>query len=77
METGTTIKNPSIPARRLNFFHQILPPTGLIIGLVLTTVWISFLGYQIVRLVEAALYVVAMCWLPALVVLIIGCVARL
>jgi hypothetical protein len=55
METGTTIQNPSIPARRLNFFRQILPPTGLIVGLVLTTVWISFLGYQIVRLIEAVL----------------------
>jgi hypothetical protein len=55
METGTTIQNPSFPARAPNWFQQILPPTGLIVGVVLTTVWISFLGYQIVRLVEAVL----------------------
>jgi hypothetical protein len=55
METGITIQNPSFPVRTANFFYRILPPTGLILGLVLTTVWISFLGYQIVRLVEAAL----------------------
>jgi hypothetical protein len=44
-ETGTTIQT--------DFFHQILPPTALILGLVLTIVWISFLAYQIGRLFEA------------------------
>jgi len=53
METETTIQN--LPARTLNLFYQILPPAGLIVGLVLTTVWIGFLGFQIVRLVEAVL----------------------
>jgi hypothetical protein len=47
METGTTIQT--------DFFHQILPPTALILGLVLTIVWISFLAYQIGRLFEATL----------------------
>jgi hypothetical protein len=27
-------------ARTPNLFHKILPPTGLIVGVVLTTVWI-------------------------------------
>jgi hypothetical protein len=53
METETTIQN--LPARTPNLFYQILPPAGLIVGLVLTTVWIGFLGFQIVRLVEAVL----------------------
>jgi hypothetical protein len=55
MEAGTTIQNPSLPPRTPNLFHQILPPTGLIVGVVLTTVWICFLGFQIVKLVEAVL----------------------
>jgi hypothetical protein len=55
METGRTKQNPSLPDRSLNLFQQILPPTGLIVGFVLTTVWISFLGYQIVNLVAAVL----------------------
>jgi hypothetical protein len=65
---ATTIQNPpiaasasiSLPAPRIaagisNFLHQILPPTALILGLVATTVWITFLGYQIVRLVNVVL----------------------
>jgi hypothetical protein len=68
VKATTTIQNQPIPASALillptraisasgaNFLHQILPPTALILGLVATTVWISFLGYQIVRLVEAVL----------------------
>jgi hypothetical protein len=68
MEATTTIQNPpipasasiSLPAPRIpagasNFLHQILPPMALILGLVATAVWISFLGYQIVRLVEVVL----------------------
>jgi hypothetical protein len=46
---------PRIPAGAFNFLHQILPPTALMLGLVATTVWICFLGYQIVRLVEVVL----------------------
>jgi hypothetical protein len=45
--SGTTIQT--------DFFHQILPPTALILGLVLTIVWISFLAYQIGRIFEATL----------------------
>jgi len=47
METGVTIQT--------DFFHRILPPAALIFGLVLTIVWISFLGYQMGRLIEATL----------------------
>ena len=55
METGTKIHDLSLPTRTTNWFQQILPPTGLIVGVVLTTVWICFLGFQIVKLVEAVL----------------------
>jgi hypothetical protein len=55
METGTTAQDRSLPARTPNLLHQILPPAGLVVGLVLTTAWISFLGYQVVRLVQAVL----------------------
>jgi len=44
-ETGATIQT--------NFFRRMLPPTALILGLVFTIVWISFLAYQIGRLFEA------------------------
>jgi hypothetical protein len=46
---------PRIPSGVSNLFHQILPPTALILGFGATTVWMCFLGYQIARLVEAAL----------------------
>ena len=45
----------TLPARTPNLFHQILSPKGLIVVAVLATVWIYFFGFQIVRLVEAAL----------------------
>jgi len=55
MKTGTTIQNQSLPARTPNLFQQILSPKALIVGAVLATVWIYFLGFQTVRLVEAVL----------------------
>jgi hypothetical protein len=55
METGTTKRDQSVPARTSNLFHQILSPKALIVGAVLATVWIYFLGFQTVRLIEAAL----------------------
>jgi len=45
----------SLPSRVPNLFQQILSPKALIVGAVLVTVWIYFLGFQTVRLVEAAL----------------------
>jgi hypothetical protein len=45
----------SLPARPPNLFQQILSPKALIVGAVLATVWIYFLGLQTVRLIEAAL----------------------
>jgi hypothetical protein len=41
--------------RAPNLFQQILTPKALIVGAVLATVWIYFLGFQIVRVVEAVL----------------------
>jgi len=55
MKTGTTIENQSLPARTPNLFQQILSPKALIVGAVLATVWIYFLGFETVRLIEAAL----------------------
>jgi len=55
METGTTKRTQSLPTRPPNLFHQILSPKALIVGDVLATVWIYFLGFQIVRVVEACL----------------------
>ena len=52
---STLLPTRRIPAGDSNFLHQILPPTALILGLVATTVCISFLGYGIVRLFEAVL----------------------
>jgi hypothetical protein len=52
METGTTKRNQSPP----NLFQQILSPkAALIVVAVLATVWIYFLGFETVRLVEAVL----------------------
>ena len=53
METAITTQKT--PVRRSNFFQHILPPTGLVLGLVLTTVWMCFLGYGVVRLFQAVL----------------------
>ena len=55
MKTGTTIENRSLPAHTPNLFQQILSPKALIVGAVLAMVWIYFLGFQTVRLIEAAL----------------------
>jgi hypothetical protein len=55
MKTETTIQNQSLPARPPNLFQQILTPKALIVVAFLATVWIYFLGFQTVRLVEAAL----------------------
>jgi hypothetical protein len=55
MEARTTTETPLIMAQDSNFFRQVLPATGLILGLVLTTAWISFLGYEVARLVQAIL----------------------
>jgi hypothetical protein len=55
METGTTKRNQSLPARTPNLFQQILSPKALIVVAVLATVWIYFLGFETVRLVEAVL----------------------
>ena len=55
MKIETTMQNQSLPARTPNLFQQILSPKALIVGAVLATVWIYFLGFQTVRLVEAAL----------------------
>jgi hypothetical protein len=54
-KTGATIQNQSLPARTPNLFQQILSPKALIVGAVLATVWIYFLGLETVRLVEAML----------------------
>jgi hypothetical protein len=49
METGTTKPNQSPP----NLLQQILSPkAALIVGAVLVTLWIYFLGFETVRLVE-------------------------
>jgi hypothetical protein len=32
--------------------HQVLPLVGLMLGLMLTAIWISVLGYQIIGLLE-------------------------
>jgi hypothetical protein len=45
----------TLPARTPNLFHQILTPKVLIVGAVLATIWIYFLGFETVRLVEAVL----------------------
>ena len=45
----------SLPARIPNLFQQILTPKALIVVAVLATVWIYFLGFETVRLIEAAL----------------------
>jgi hypothetical protein len=55
MKTETTIQNRSLPDRAPNLFQQILTPKALIVGAVLATVWIYFLGFETVRFVEAAL----------------------
>jgi hypothetical protein len=55
METATATQNPPVLVRSPNFFQQILPATGLALGVVLTTAWISFLGYEIARFVQAVL----------------------
>jgi hypothetical protein len=54
METAPTNQNSSIASRRLNFLSD-LPRAALAIGAVLTITWIAFLGYEIVRLLEAVL----------------------
>jgi hypothetical protein len=41
--------------RTPNLFQQILSPKALIVVAVLATVWIYFLRFQTVRLVEAVL----------------------
>jgi len=41
--------------RTPSLLHQILSPKALIVGAVLATVWIYFLGFETVRLIEAAL----------------------
>jgi len=41
--------------RTPNLFQQILSPKALIVGAVLATVWIYFLGFQIVRAVTSEL----------------------
>ena len=43
----------SLPSRVPNLFQQILSPKALIVGAVLATAWIYFLGFETVRLVEA------------------------
>jgi len=53
MKTETTIQNQPLRARPPNLFQHILSPKALIAGAVLATVWIYFLGFQTVRLVEA------------------------
>jgi len=45
----------TLPARTPNLFQQILSPKALIVGAVLATVWIYFLGFQTVKLIEAVL----------------------
>jgi hypothetical protein len=55
VKTETTIQNQPLPARTSNLFQQILSPKALIVVAVVATVWIYFLGFQTVRLVEAAL----------------------
>ena len=55
MKTETTIQNQSLPARPPNLLQQILSPKALIVGAVLATIWIYFLGFQIVKVVEAVL----------------------
>ena len=45
----------SLPARTPSLLHQILSPKALIVGAVIATVWIYFLGFETVRLIEAAL----------------------
>jgi hypothetical protein len=52
METKT---NQSLPARPPNLVQQILTPKALLLVAVLVTVWIYFLGFQTVRLIEALL----------------------
>jgi hypothetical protein len=41
--------------RTPNLLHQILSPKALILCAILATVWIYFLGFETVRVVEAAL----------------------
>ena len=55
MKIGTIIQNQPLPARPPSLFHQILSPKALIVGAVLATVWIYFLGFQIVRAVTSEL----------------------
>jgi len=45
----------SLPARTPSLLQQILSPKALIVVAVLATVWIYFLGFETVRLIEAAL----------------------
>jgi hypothetical protein len=56
MKTETKIQNQSLPARTPNLFQQILTPKALIVGAVLATVWVYFLGFETIKLVEAALH---------------------
>jgi len=55
METASAIQNSSITLYRPNSLHQILARTALTVGVFLTIMWITFLGYEIVTLLEAAL----------------------
>jgi hypothetical protein len=55
MKAGTTIENQSLPARPPNLFRQILSPKALIVVAVVATIWVYFLGFDAVRLIEAAL----------------------
>jgi hypothetical protein len=41
--------------RTPSLFHQILSPRALIVGAVLAMLWGYFLGFEAVRLIEAAL----------------------
>jgi hypothetical protein len=41
--------------RTPNLFQQILSPKALIVVAVVATVWVYFLGFDAVRLIEAAL----------------------
>jgi hypothetical protein len=43
----------SLRARTPNLFQQIFSLKGLIVAVVVATVWISFFGFQIVRSVVA------------------------
>ena len=40
----------SVPGRQTSFFHRVYPTVGLAAGLIVTVVWIFFLGYALIKL---------------------------